>query len=420
MWPLAMLYAVWVYNRLPKLDGPSPEELWSKIKGHSSDLSRAHAFGCPVYILDPKLQDGKSIWNSKARQGIFVGFSPDHSTNVPLVLNPSTQHVSPQYHVIFDDEFSTIPALTSLVERDETFEKLFESSRERFVDYEDLTHLPDLELNDNGLPVEGSDLLEDQWLSPDEVARRNLHRNESRPTASIDDISVPEGAKDPKGVPSFRVVPEGANQPSSALPRPKRAAAEANWKDGPVTTRQGSRLKSALVNLLLLPQYAYNAIGNFQAPANVSNIRGPHNKHQTKRVSFSQIDEANLLASDWNSVETSVKNGFGSCYSAFIQPDLSDELEACTVTDLDPHLLKAKLEADPDMPTFRQAISSPQQEFWWDAMELEMETLEGDLNAWDLVFREDWMKNILPSTWAFKLKHFPDGLAKKYKARFCV
>jgi hypothetical protein len=53
-------------------------------------------------------------------------------------------------------------------------------------------------------------------------------------------------------------------------------------------------------------------------------------------------------------------------------------------------------------------------------MEIEMETLEGDLNAWDLVYSEDWMENILPSTWAFKLKRFPDGLAKKYKARFCV
>jgi hypothetical protein len=30
------------------------------------------------------------------------------------------------------------------------------------------------------------------------------------------------------------------------------------------------------------------------------------------------------------------------------------------------------------------------------------------------------MKNILPSTWAFKIKRFPDGLVKKFKARFCV
>lgn len=30
------------------------------------------------------------------------------------------------------------------------------------------------------------------------------------------------------------------------------------------------------------------------------------------------------------------------------------------------------------------------------------------------------MKSILPSTWAFKVKRYPDGTVKKYKARFCV
>jgi hypothetical protein len=108
MWPLAMQYAVWVYNKIPHFVAKqTPEELWTKIKLPDSHLPRAHAFGCPVYVLDAKLQDGKSIpkWDSKARQGIFVGFSPHHSTNVPLILNPSTQHISPQYHVISTTNF---------------------------------------------------------------------------------------------------------------------------------------------------------------------------------------------------------------------------------------------------------------------------------------------------------------------------
>eukprot|EP00804_Cyclotella_cryptica_P006884 CCRYP_020802-RA/>CCRYP_020802-RA protein AED:0.48 eAED:0.48 QI:0/0/0/1/0/0/2/0/93 len=28
--------------------------------------------------------------------------------------------------------------------------------------------------------------------------------------------------------------------------------------------------------------------------------------------------------------------------------------------------------------------------------------------------------HVLPSTWAFRLKRFPNGLAKKFKARFCI
>ena len=45
-------------------------------------------------------------------------------------------------------------------------------------------------------------------------------------------------------------------------------------------------------------------------------------------------------------------------------------------------------------------------------------TLE-DMDAWDVVEQTDDM-NILPSTWAFKAKRFPDGLIKKFKARFCA
>ena len=37
--------------------------------------------------------------------------SPAHASNVVLVLNPSSGYVSPQYHVIFDDNFTLIPAL---------------------------------------------------------------------------------------------------------------------------------------------------------------------------------------------------------------------------------------------------------------------------------------------------------------------
>jgi hypothetical protein len=174
-----------------------------------------------------------------------------------------------------------------------------------------------------------------------------------------------------------------------------------------------------LANLLLLPQMALSAFHNTQPPPAVDNIRGPHGKHLQKRVLLTQLDEAALLSSDWNDMGKKISGGFGHCFSAYVQPDLADEVGSFTVTDLEPHFLKAKLDADPDSPTYRQAINSPQADMWWDAMEVELDTLENDLKVWDLVYREAGM-NILPSTWAFKLKRFPDGLAKKFKARFCA
>ena len=41
------------------------------------------------------------------------------------------------------------------------------------------------------------------------------------------------------------------------------------------------------------------------------------------------------------------------------------------------------------------------------------------MGAWDVVDREDDM-NVIQSTWAFKLKRYPDGLVKKFKAPFCA
>ena len=111
LWPFAIGYAVWVFNRLPSLTtGLCPDEVWTRSRCGHEEFSRAHVFGCPVYVLEPALQDGKKIpkWKPRARLGMFLGFSPLHSSLVPLVLNVATGRITPQYHVIFDDKFETV------------------------------------------------------------------------------------------------------------------------------------------------------------------------------------------------------------------------------------------------------------------------------------------------------------------------
>ncbi len=41
------------------------------------------------------------------------------------------------------------------------------------------------------------------------------------------------------------------------------------------------------------------------------------------------------------------------------------------------------------------------------------------MGAWHVIDRTDDM-NVIDSTWAFKLKQYPDGLIKKFNARFCA
>ena len=73
-------------------------------------LRHYHAFGCPTYVLDNALQSGQGVpkWKQRARLVIYLGPSPSHARTVALILNPRTGHVSPQFHVKFDDFFETV------------------------------------------------------------------------------------------------------------------------------------------------------------------------------------------------------------------------------------------------------------------------------------------------------------------------
>jgi hypothetical protein len=47
-----------------------------------------------------------------------------------------------------------------------------------------------------------------------------------------------------------------------------------------------------------------------------------------------------------------------------------------------------------------------------------LNTLINKFECWDYVPNPG--KNVLRSTWAFKIKQYPDGRVKKFKARFCA
>ncbi len=78
------------------------------------------------------------------------------------------------------------------------------------------------------------------------------------------------------------------------------------------------------------------------------------------------------------------------------------------------HSVASKL----DNPSWREATWRKFADDYWKAMQPKIFTLE-TIEAWNVFDREDDM-NIISSTWAFKCKRYPDGLIKKFKARFCA
>ena len=77
LWPLAVSHDVYLQNHIPIMEsGVGPIEIWTGSKQSHSYLSNSHPWGCPVYILDPKLQDGQKLpkWRTRSQVGKYVGF----------------------------------------------------------------------------------------------------------------------------------------------------------------------------------------------------------------------------------------------------------------------------------------------------------------------------------------------------------
>jgi hypothetical protein len=154
-WPQAIDYAVWVFNRLPNMEsGMAPNEIWSGVRSPCTKLFCSHVFGCPVYVLNTSLQDGKKIpkWSPCARLGLFMGFSDLHSSQVPLVLNVATGHISPQFHVIFDDKFERVNLLPLDQPLNRQWAQMFQMGCECFMDM-------DYDENDHPILTSLSDII---------------------------------------------------------------------------------------------------------------------------------------------------------------------------------------------------------------------------------------------------------------------
>ena len=112
LWLFDIDFAVYMHNHLPI------SNMWISPTEHFTNtgipnfkhLTWAHTFGCPVYILDPRLQDSKKFptLSMRSRNGIYLGVSITHSSTVHLVLNPETGVVSQQYHCVFKDIFTSV------------------------------------------------------------------------------------------------------------------------------------------------------------------------------------------------------------------------------------------------------------------------------------------------------------------------
>ena len=360
LWPFALKLAVDVHNNTPGPSGLTPTEIFCGAKDRNR-LADFHPFGCPVFVLEASLRQGHKLpkWQPRSRMAVYLGNSPDHAVNAPLVLNTRSGLVSPQYHVVFDDSFTTTKSLRT-DELPSNWLTLF-NNIESYLDPAD----------------EAVHVLSADWRDP--VATRTLHGKV---------IEQPNHHAIAPGHP----IPESPDTtPISALP-----------------------LETSLpLNLKVHPKRSRGALQAPSAPVTRSQRVSTH-PYPTR---FKQILHANIASLESSELEHSPDFSFNYLTVLLASHDSMNDLGDGTPNESQHFAFAASNE---DTLHYGAMKQDDDRLLFEKDMRREISDLE-DSKSFTVIPRDELPENVkpVPSIWSFRRKRAPDWSILKWKARLC-
>jgi hypothetical protein len=375
------------------------------------------------------MQDGKKLpkWNPRSRRAVFLGFSAEHASTVPLVLNLDTFYISPQFHVVFDDWFSTVPAegKDSLEDTESPppfWLDLFHGSRYQY-NFDDDDFIP--ELNVDWLDKNERELREHERNVQAVRAAQNQHPSINPPTMKpIPPLppSTPAVTTPPTPAPPPSMIPSPVKESPARVKETRVKPVIPHTPHVPSPLRRSSRIAD-----LKLKDPSYNV------------LRTPTPCHTSEGGSYCrELDSYTKLVTDIYGLSATILNGLSNQptarYSQFADKmaaatdPVTLEFEPASPLDFAPGQYLAS-KGDPDTLMFHEVMRDEDRNKFVDAMGTEITQLE-DRGTWTLVPRSKALetlaaekdgkqKTIKPGTWTFKRKRYPDGRVKKFKARYC-
>jgi hypothetical protein len=418
LWPFAVEYAVYLWNLTPQMRSTrSPSELFFGVTSDHSILNDVKCWGCPAYVLDPTIQDGKKLprWSPRSKLGQFLGRSREHGNSVGRIRNLKTGAITAQFHVVYDNHFSTVQSdiTHDNIPSPPHFHDLMKFSSENFFESSDL-------LNSR---IQSRHRLIDSLPSPSEP-RENI------PTPSLDvDKLGSDQLKEPAELQSKPYRSSPVREP--VLREPVTPPLDSSTLPIDSNLREHTHLREHL------PSPAAASPHTNDSSINESSPHPPLRRSSRSTKGRSSIPFSNEFQNDNRSFFASDFYDFHD--SLLFESDLNTKQDAMTVQydvlrhfkrDLDdedivhgdhPLAFGARANAE-DTPRWHEAMRSEDREGFIEAMKVEMDQLL-KMKAFVKVPRQkalDEGKTIIDSTWAFRRKRFPDGSLKKLKARLCV
>ena len=406
LWPMAMDYAVHVYNRLPRqATGLSPNEVWTRsIDSFKLTASRCHVWGAPTYTLSPKLQkSGGKIpkWSPRSRRGLFLGFSPVHSSSVPLILNLITHSITPQFHTIFDDLFTSVasndefdpkPWQNLLHCKTARLQISFDDDREPELADEWLT-VSDLELKQEDQRLSTIQQQQQQRLQEASIERGILANNDLAPVTTSSGPSIPSEPSWQRvrlGNSTVIINDEGhvnrSNQSNTAQETPP--IAQQAHESPPTLSQLSQDTMQTRLNSMDTNTSVTNVFGdsqpNLESVASSDNHVQPDTTSPTpilRRSTRTRQQASNFdpgsgeAASKW--ADTKVKALCTRFENA--NPSQHEQkrfmallLRYEEATEYNPAVYAAKKVSDPDLPSYKEAMLRDDADKFWSAMELSL------------------------------------------------
>jgi hypothetical protein len=442
LWPFALDYAVYIYNHVPtkgKPGMPSPQEVFCGTKIGCRPLRRLRVFGCPCYVLDPRLQDGKKIpkWEPRSRKGQFLGYSKEHATTIGMIRNIRTGHISPQFHVVFDEDFTTVASENTL-DLTETWIELFLNSREHYLDGHDVSV-------DGPLPEVDPDFapIESEFTQQGEITLEQQFQGETLPQLQ------PQLQPPPAAAPREPVVQQPAPGPVAPQPAPQPAQRQApqepprnvGWSDveyappretrhqpppveeppqvnpeppsSPLRPRRSTRNREQWSE----PPLTYESLGETRVL-----LREVDSRTFSHVVSVSNPLVCVFATMDWSNGRYDQE--FQRFHAMFTSQIDHETLELYDAEDaFHPFAFAAKVQSE-DFPSYHEILrmDGMERKKWLESMDVEMSDLVAR-KAFEFVPRDEATKankQVIKSMWAFRRKRRPDGSVSRYKARLCV
>jgi hypothetical protein len=181
LWQMAVNHAIHIYNNTPK-KGVTPADIFTGSTVPRHHLLDLHVWGCPAYVLDPQMRQGRKLprWQPRSRRGVKLGLSLQHSSEVPLVFNLQTRSIDTKYHVVFYDQFTTVSSIEREIDPPSHWEHLWLESEVRIVNDHPTTYLKDDWLTEEELEEKLRDLQREKAIRENTLQRINPQPHEAR------------------------------------------------------------------------------------------------------------------------------------------------------------------------------------------------------------------------------------------------